>query len=41
MIGEDVQFEVTSVLGKSIRTTFTYWDKIIREKQYGKNKGIL
>jgi hypothetical protein len=32
MTGGDIQFEVISVLGKSIRTTVTYWDKIIREK---------
>ena len=32
MSSGDVRFKVTSVLGKSIRTTDAYWDKIIREK---------
>ena len=43
MIDEDVQFEITSVLGKGIRTTVTYWDKIIREKHpimHGKEEDV-
>jgi hypothetical protein len=28
----NIYFEVTSALGKKIRTTKTYWDKLISEK---------
>ena len=31
-MARDLLFEVTSVLGKRIRVTYTYWEKIVRDK---------
>jgi len=43
-MARDLLFEVTSVLGKRIRVTKTYWEKIVRDKHprmKGKEKDLL